>query len=136
MLHPQLQSARIAKTTLTCVGRALLPVVLLIFPAFAQTTPTATNPDTFRVAGIVVSSQTNHPIAGARVTISNAANPKQAMSMVTSNEGRFEFSGIPAGKYPLQGIAKGFIPAAYDQHEQFSTAIVTGAAGVDTEHLV
>ena len=118
------------------VGRALLPVILLLLTqAFAQTTPPSTNPDTYRVAGIVVSSQTSHPVAGARVTISNARNPQQSMSMLTSENGAFEFTGIPAGKYPLQGVAKGFIAAAYDQHEQFSTAIVTGA-GVDTEHLV
>jgi Carboxypeptidase regulatory-like domain len=117
------------------ITTTLIFFVLLIRPLCAQNTQPLPSADTYRVAGIVVSSQTNHPIAGARVTISSVRNPQQAMSMVTSDTGAFEFTGVPAGKYPLQGAAKGFIPAAYDQHEQFSTAIVTGA-GVDTEHLV
>jgi hypothetical protein len=55
--------------------------------------------------------------------------------MVTSDDGKFEFSGLPAGKYSLEGAKHGFISAGYDQHDQFSTAIVTGA-GLDTETLV
>jgi protocatechuate 3,4-dioxygenase beta subunit len=106
---------------------------LLALPLLAQTTPPSS--DANRVAGVVLNSQTNHPVPGARVTLANAANPQQAMSMVTSDDGRFEFTGVPAGKYPLQGAAKGFITATYDQHQQFSTAIVTGVSGVDTEHL-
>ncbi len=54
--------------------------------------------------------------------------------MITGDDGRFEFTHIPAGKYSLGGAKSGYIPAAYDQHEQFSTAIVTGA-GLDTENL-
>ena len=34
----------------------------------------------------------------------------------------------------MGGAKRGFITASYDEHEQYSTAIVTGA-GVDTEHL-
>src|SRR6202035_2677017 len=39
------------------------------------------------------------------------------------------------GKYSLEGAKRGFIPAAYEQHEQFSTAIVTGT-DFNTEDLV
>jgi hypothetical protein len=55
--------------------------------------------------------------------------------MVTSDDGKFELSGLPAGKYSLEGAKRGFISAGYEQHDQFSTAIVTGA-GLDTESLV
>jgi hypothetical protein len=55
--------------------------------------------------------------------------------MITGEDGKFEFSGLPAGKYSLEGAKRGFISAAYDQHDQFSTAIVTGA-GLDTETLM
>src|SRR5271154_5791071 len=61
--------------------------------------------------------------------------PRNASSGITSEDGRFEFTQLPAGKYALQGAKRGFIEAGYDQHEQFSTAIVTGA-GLDTEHLM
>jgi len=46
----------------------------------------------------------------------------------------FEFDSLKPGKFSLQGAKRGFISAAYDQHEQFSTAIVTGV-GFDTENL-
>ena len=55
--------------------------------------------------------------------------------MITSEDGKYEFSGLPAGKYSLSGAKRGFISGSYDQHDQFSTAIVTGA-GLDTETLV
>lgn len=89
----------------------------------------------YRVAGIVVSSTDAHPLARARVTIRDVRNPKAFASLVTADDGRFEFLGIPAGKYSLGGVKRWFIPASYDQHGFFSTAIVTGM-GFDTENLV
>jgi hypothetical protein len=44
----------------------------------------------------------------------------------TSEGGRFEFAGLPAGKFSLDGSRRGYISASYEQHEQYSTAIVTG----------
>jgi len=55
--------------------------------------------------------------------------------MITSENGRFEFDSIPAGKFSLEGAKRGFMGAGYQEHEQFSTAIVTGA-GFNTENLV
>ena len=76
-----------------------------------------------------------NPLARARVTIQDTRNPKNLQWTITDEDGRFEFRQLPAGKYSLGGAKRGFIAASYDQHEQFSTAIVTGA-GVDTEHLL
>jgi hypothetical protein len=42
---------------------------------------------------------------------------------------------LPAAKFSLEGAKHGFISASYDQHDQLSTAIVTGA-GLDSENLV
>lgn len=88
-----------------------------------------------RIAGTVVSKVDGHPLAGAQVGIVNTKPPRQIESMITDDDGKFAFSGLPAGKFSLQGLKRGFIGAAYDQHDAFSTAIVTGA-GIDTEHLV
>jgi hypothetical protein len=60
---------------------------------------------------------------------------KKFQSLVTAEDGKFKFSGLPAAKYSLNGAKRGFISAAYDQHDFFSTAIVTGAA-FDTESLI
>jgi protocatechuate 3,4-dioxygenase beta subunit len=88
----------------------------------------------FRIAGIIVSSTGGNPLAHARVTIIDDKNPERRQSVVTGEDGRFDFK-VGAGKYALQGNKRGYIAAAYEQHEQFSTAIVTGA-GLDTENLV
>jgi hypothetical protein len=88
----------------------------------------------FRVAGIVVNRIGGHPQAGARVVLADTRNRQSAQSVVTSDDGRFTFQ-VRAGKYSLEGAKRGFIPAFYNQHQQFSTAIVTGA-GFDTENLV
>jgi Carboxypeptidase regulatory-like domain len=88
----------------------------------------------FRIAGTILSAGEGHPLARARVSLQDVKNPKARAFVITGDDGRFEFTHIPAGKYSLEGAKRGYIPAAYDQHEQFNTAIVTGA-GVDTENL-
>jgi protocatechuate 3,4-dioxygenase beta subunit len=99
----------------------------------AATQAPATNA-AFRIAGVVVSSTGWNPLAHARVTIIDDKNPERRQSMVTDEGGRFDFK-VGGGKYALQGTKRGYIAAAYEQHEQFSTAIVTGAS-LDTENLV
>jgi protocatechuate 3,4-dioxygenase beta subunit len=89
----------------------------------------------FRIAGTVVNKISGAPLAQTRVTISDVKHPNAVRSMVTSENGHFEFSQVAPGKYSLQGSRRGFVGAAYDEHEQYSTAIVTGA-GIDTENLI
>jgi hypothetical protein len=88
----------------------------------------------YRIAGSVVSKTDGHPLPHARVTVMDAKDPQKFLSMVTSDDGKFAFTDLPAGKYALEGAKRGFISAGYEQHDQFSTAIVTGA-GLDTETL-
>lgn len=106
-------------------------VALRFLQANAQQTIPAVG---YRIAGIVISKIGSRPLARARITIADAKDPKKFESLVTADDGKFQFAGVPAGKYSLTGARRGFIFAAYDQHDEFSTAIVTGA-GLDTEHL-
>jgi hypothetical protein len=100
--------------------------------ALAQVqTPSAAK---FRVAGIVISSGDGIPLSRARVYLVDVKNQQNQISIVTGDEGRFEFANVPAGKYSLRGAKRGYISGFYEQHEQFSTAIVTGA-GLATENL-
>jgi hypothetical protein len=87
----------------------------------------------YRIAGTVVNAKTGSSLARSRVTIADAKNRQSMQSVVTGNDGRFEFH-VPAGKYSLDGAKRGFITASYNQHDQYSTAIVTGA-DLDTENL-
>ncbi len=104
--------------------------------AAAQTasSPQNTPANGYRVSGTVVSKTDGHPLARARVTLRDTKGSEKFESLVTAEDGKFYFQGVPPGKYSLTGRKRGFISAAYDQHEQFSTAIVTGAS-VDTEAL-
>jgi hypothetical protein len=90
---------------------------------------------TFKIAGTAVNAVTGEPLAHVRVSLSETRNRQRVISMITPENGHFEFSQIPLGKYSLQGAKRGFIPSAYEQHEQFSTAIVTGPE-FQTEGLV
>jgi protocatechuate 3,4-dioxygenase beta subunit len=90
---------------------------------------------TFKIAGTVVSATTGAPLSQARISIGETRDRGRAISMVTSEDGHFEFSQLKPGKYSLQGAKRGFISSAYEQHEQFSTAIVTGQE-FSTENLV
>jgi hypothetical protein len=107
--------------------------------ALAQIQPAnisqSSDPAGYKIAGTVVSKVDGHPLARARIFIRQARDQQKFQSMVTSDDGKFEFSGLPAGKYSLEGTKRGYISAGYDQHDQFSTAIVTGA-GMDTEGLL
>lgn len=89
----------------------------------------------YRVAGVVVSKVDGHPLPQARVVLADTKNRQSMQVVITSDDGRFVFPSVPAGKFSLTGRKRGFIPAAYDQHDQFSTAIVTGAR-LSTENLV
>jgi hypothetical protein len=108
---------------------------LLAAFSFAQEKRSETAHGDSRIAGVIVSKTDGHPVARARVTIADTHNRQDIQSIITEEDGKFAFSGLAAGKYALEGAKRGYIAAGYDQHEGFSTAIVTGA-GLDTEHLV
>jgi hypothetical protein len=122
-------------------ARSFFLTALCLFAARAFAAPQIVSPQApisggqYRIAGTVVSKADAHPLGRARILVRDALDPLKFQSMVTSEDGKFEFTGLPAGKYSLAGAKRGFISAAYDQHDQFSTAIVTGA-GLDTESLV
>jgi len=126
LMHDITKSASNWQKRLFCVPAAVLLLLLSTLPA--QTI------GPYRIAGTVVSSTDDSPLSRARVTLQDVHNRQKEIFLVTRDDGRFIFSNLPAGKYSLQGAKRGYITAAYNQHEQFSTAIVT-APELDTEHL-
>ena len=131
-MRVSMPSVRFA-TLLAC---ALLTNVHSLRAAQRQPSQAESKPEAklYRVAGTIVNAQSGEPLSRARVTLSNNANTERPLRVITADDGHFEFRGLVAGKFSLQGAKRGFVPAAYEQHEQFSTAIVTGT-GVDTENL-
>lgn len=108
----------------------LLPLILFALalqPAQAQTT--------YRIAGTIVSAIDKHPLQRAAIQITNVDNPKQVLTTTSDEYGRFAFTKVPAGNFELQGTAPNYLATLFDEHDGFSTGIVTGAA-VDTESLV
>jgi hypothetical protein len=67
----------------------------------------------FKVAGVVVSSTTGTSLRETRVTLMNTEDPREALWIITREDGRFEFVGLGGGKYSLEGARRGYIPAAY-----------------------
>jgi len=129
MLAYRVASRYLLWTTLFCVFCAHA----LSEAQTATSTPQTTRG--YRIAGTAVSKTDGHPLARTRVVLRDAKDQDKFESLVTADDGKFAFNALPAGKYSLAGTKRGFITAAYDQHDQFSTAIVTGA-GLDTETLV
>ena len=89
----------------------------------------------WRIAGAVVNASTGIPLPRTRVTIMDSKIRSNVQVVISSDAGRFEFH-VPAGKFALQGAKRGFITGAFNQHDEFSSAIVTGVAGVDSENLI
>ena len=69
-----------------------LPAALFAIAAFAA------EPETFRVSGSIVDSESGKPLARARVVLSGEA--AHEWSVVTSPDGNFSFD-VPRGKYEL-----------------------------------
>src|SRR5215467_4730112 len=76
---------------------------------------------TFRIAGTIVSKTDEHPLTNARVILASVKARQSPQSVITSDDGKFEFTGMPAGKYSLTGAKRGFISAGYEQHDQYAT---------------
>lgn len=111
---------------------SLLLFVLLCAHAESQT-PEGSGP--FRIAGRIVNSATGAPVPKATVSILSEDNSRIVASTQSSDDGSFTFDRVPAGKYPLTASKRGFRIGFYEQHEEFSTAIVAGE-GQDTGHLL
>jgi Carboxypeptidase regulatory-like domain len=116
---------------------AIMVLLAVQMPAvWCQTTvPPPAPAGEYRIAGTVVSKSDGHPLDRAGVSVVDVKNGKNFQTLITSEDGRFQFQGLAAGKYSLAGQRQGYINAGYDAHQQYATAIVTGA-GLDTEHLV
>src|SRR5690606_16078955 len=54
-----------------------------------------------RIKGVVTDTIINQPVSSATVTVVNASDSSLVSFGMTNNQGKFELSGIPDGKYRL-----------------------------------
>jgi 5-hydroxyisourate hydrolase-like protein (transthyretin family) len=129
--HPALFHPRtiLPKRSLRCFA-----LILLLALALPSAHPEAT-PGPCRIAGTVVNSITGEPIARATIALLSEIDSETVATVETDSEGRFALARLPAAKYQLTASKRGFRTAFYDEHEEFSTAIVTGS-DQDTNGLI
>lgn len=82
---------------------------------------------TYPVRGKVISQADGRPIANASLRILSLPDRKPLQETTSGADGLFAFADLRAGHYELQGEAPGFLTTEYEQHQGFSTAIVTGS---------
>jgi Carboxypeptidase regulatory-like domain len=89
----------------------------------------------FRISGTAVSAVDGSALSGIEITISPVEQQGDAQQAITGANGRFVFENLARGKYSLSGAGRGFTMQAYQQHDQYSTAVATGP-GLVSENLV
>src|ERR671915_1546929 len=78
----------------------------------------ATQTGTAKITGRVVAADTGSPIRRAQINI-NSRDAGFNRSVATDSEGRYELSGLPAGRYRLFVNKAGFVALEYGQARPF-----------------
>ncbi|MGH9704172.1 MAG: carboxypeptidase regulatory-like domain-containing protein [Candidatus Acidiferrales bacterium] len=114
----------------------LLFSILQMIPAAPRPNqPANPAPSNFRISGRVLDALSGSPVAGVTVSILPAKPPATPQIVITESGGQFLFEHVLPGKYQLLARRKGSTQQLYQQHENFSTAIVAGE-GLDSENIV
>jgi hypothetical protein len=106
---------------LGCAVHAALPQ-----PA-QQAIPKTYAPGPYKISGTVVNAVSGEPLRRALVSVLTEEDSHTVESALSDNEGRFALTGLAAAKYQLTASKRGFRTAFYAEHDDYSTAIVTGA---------
>jgi hypothetical protein len=120
---------------------ATLMVAMLLWfhsrPAAAQQagSSTASATQSWHISGKVVAAGSGQAVARCVVEITPTDHRSQSLSFETGDDGRFEFRGIPLGKYELSAAKRGYLTQSYQQHDEFSTAIAVGPDRVSDDLL-
>ena len=94
----------------------------------------AVEPGTFRIAGTLVNAVTGAPVRQATVAALTLEESRIVQSVVSDSEGHFALRGLRAAKYQLTASKRGFRTGFFDEHDEFSSSVVTGS-DQDTTHL-
>lgn len=106
--------------------RAAFCLALLTLCASAQTTSPAAQTPGYRIRGTVVNAQTGEPLPKIQIAIGRAEQAEAARTLITGEDGGFEFAGLRPGKYWLEAQGHGFSRQRFEQHEEYATAVAVG----------
>src|SRR3979490_1574033 len=128
------------KPTALSHSATLMLALLLWFhssPAAAQQpgSSTASPTQSWHIGGKVVDARGGQAVARCVVEITATDHRSQSLSFETGDDGRFDFGGIPLGKYELSAAKRGYLTQSYQQHDEFSTAIAVGPDRVSDDLL-
>jgi hypothetical protein len=116
--------------------RLLACAALLVFAgsaaAAAQNAPAQ---PLYRIAGSVLDRVSSDPVARASVAIVDTEAGQTISSTYTDANGHFAFADVPEGRYQLVAAKRGFLRSMYEEHDIYTSAIVTGP-GLDTGKIV
>ena len=84
------------------------------------------------ISGVVQNAKTGLPLEEADVTLTEPGSNTVVAATTSSDGGQFSFSNLADGKYSLRASHRGYIPAAFQDHDGYSTAIVTGQDQITT----
>ena len=110
---------------------ALITTFCMAHPLAQTPVPAA---PTDAVSGTVADARDGHLIPNATVRLTASGPGPRIPPITTDAEGHFVFAAVPAGKYALSAVARGYFSASYMEHDGFYSGIVTGA-GLDTTGL-
>src|ERR1700742_2279378 len=118
-----------------CIFLAAMLFPLIGISARAQQATSTAPAGPFHITGTIVNSASGKPLDRAVVSLETPGTDGHLLESVqTREDGHFGFEHLAPAKYSLRATRHGFITAGYDDHEEFSTAIVTGT-GLDSENL-
>ena len=105
--------------------RAFLVILVASLPALSQQHAPSTG-GKFEVSGRVVNALTGEVLHNGSVQLIPTADRAEPLHYDLGTDGAFEFRGLVPGKYALAAQAANFPQQSFEQHENFSTAIVVG----------
>ena len=106
--------------------RVAIGLALLALSASARTPLLGAQTPSYRIRGTVVNAETGAPLPKMQVGIGRAELAEAAQTIITGEDGRFEFEGLRPGKYWLETQGHGFFRQRFEQHEEYATAIAVG----------
>ena len=81
----------------------------------------------YSIAGKLVNAATGDAIVRGTVTLLAEGDSHPLVTTLTDNEGHFSIDGLGADKYQLTAAKRGYLSGYYEQHEEYSSAVVTGS---------